>query len=349
MAPVSETTLNYLRSAVDIAVMPGSESLVANGSAAVSSVSPLSVFTSGSGLLSSSGVFAGEAERLACQEQVFVAALHTGRLADARKVLRDLEARFPLKPVAQKKDAAVPNPVPSLRVAKLSGMLCEAEGDYDKALHIYEQALLQDETYVPIRKRVIAVLMDQDKTNDAITHLTNYLDHFHADLEAWSTLANLYLKQEMFQQAAFALEECMLMAGFNFLFHTRYAELMMTMGKYALALKYFCTAVEVTESNGGALRSWYGVRQASKALLDDANAAIASSVDAPAPTGKQQHKKAAAAAASKDETAAADGISSPEEWRLLNKLAGERIEAIYLDKKASTESIEVVKEWLKSV
>ncbi|KAI9335152.1 hypothetical protein BDR26DRAFT_866256 [Obelidium mucronatum] len=226
-------------------------------------------------------------------------------------------------------------------------MLLEAQGQYEDALELYNAALKQDETYAPIIKRKVAVLIDQGKTHDAITALTHYLDHFHADLEAWTTLSQVYLRSQMFQQAAFALEECMIMGGFNFLYHIRYAEVNMTLNRPAVALKYFCSAVEVTESGGGALRAWYGVRQASHALLENHNKVSLGNTGS---NPKQSGKKGAVAAASHGIQESVDNdVVSPEEWKALNALAGERIEAIYKAKKVSTENIEVVKGWLNTV
>ncbi|ORY44831.1 hypothetical protein BCR33DRAFT_210839 [Rhizoclosmatium globosum] len=224
--------------------MPGSESGVMFGSEAAGRVSSNEVFVAGTSLLAAHA-FGHEAERLSQIEQVFVAALETGRIDDAAIRLNDLEKEFP---TTTNKDGNIV--FASLRVAKLQGMLLEAKAEFDKALALYEKALAQDETYAPIIKRKVAVLIDQGKSNVAITTLVHYLDHFHADLEAWTTLSNLYLRANMFQQAAFALEECMILGGFNFLYHIRYAELNMTLGKYPVALKYFCSAVEVTERVG---------------------------------------------------------------------------------------------------
>ncbi|KAJ3025469.1 UNVERIFIED_CONTAM: hypothetical protein HDU68_007104 [Siphonaria sp. JEL0065] len=370
---LSEETLNYLRSAVDIAVLPGSESFVSGGSGVVSHATANSVFVSGALLLKSGDGFASDAERLAATEQVFAAALETGRLAEAKRLLEELERRFPSKllPAATSSTTTPSTTTPSttttnpnttttitftsLRVVKLRGLLLEAEARYDDALALYDQALAQDETYAPIIKRKVAVLVDQGRTNDAIATLNHYLDHFHADLEAWTTLSNLYLRNLMFQQAAFAVEECMILGGFNFLYHIRYAEINMTLNKPAVALKYFCGAVEVTESTGGSLRAWYGIRQATRALIDSYESGHSSSSGKTISSSSPAHgKKGSHNAASQNTTASIEesvdkDIVSPDEWKALNTLAGEKIVEIYKSKKASSENTAVVSEWLKIV
>ncbi|KAI8618565.1 hypothetical protein BC830DRAFT_1108073 [Chytriomyces sp. MP71] len=349
--PVDVETLTYLTKGLDIALMPGSESKIPGGTAVLSLVGPNEVFVEGSRQLAQ-GSFASDVERLALTEQVLVAALETGRDADAKALLSQLKRRFPDTPTpSASSSAAVPAPssaaktvvLGSLRVARLEGMVLEAEAKFDEALAIYNAALDQDETYAPIIKRKVALLMEQGKTNDAITALVHYLDHFSSDLEAWTTLSNLYLDNLMFQQAAFCLEECLVLSTHNYLFSTRYAELMMTMNKPRLALKYFCLAVEVTESVGGALRSWYGARSASKALIDEYESVTGG---ATAASGKPGGKKGALVS---QHAAEADGDASIDDWKELHRVAGERIEAIYAEKgKSFPHTKTVVKEWLKT-
>ncbi|KAJ3070782.1 ER membrane complex subunit 2, partial [Rhizoclosmatium hyalinum] len=153
--PVNEATLLYVRSGVDLAVMPGSESGVMFGSEAAGRVSSNEVFVAGTSLLAAHA-FGHEAERLSQIEQVFVAALETGRIDDAAIRLNDLEKEFP---TTTNKDGNIV--FASLRVAKLQGMLLEAKAEFDKALALYEKALAQNETYAPIIKRKVAVLIDQ--------------------------------------------------------------------------------------------------------------------------------------------------------------------------------------------
>ncbi|KAJ3205342.1 hypothetical protein HDU83_003992 [Entophlyctis luteolus] len=312
MTQVDAASLAYLRSAVDIAVLPGAESHVPARSHAADSISLPRIAVAASSAFTSGGASASPQDALATAEQGFVALLETGRISAARAAL-DAIARRP----GVKAD--------SLRVAKLRGMLLEAEGSFAEAEKVYSDALAKDETYAPIMKRKIALLLTQERTQEAITALVIYLDHFHSDLEGWTTLASLYMQGQMYQQAAFALEECMVLSAFNFLYHIRYAELMMTMNRPAIALKYFCSATEVTESSGGTLRAWYGIRQATRALMDEAAA------------GGDRKKGAEVSELSLDD------------WTALNTLAGERIAAAYARSGVSAVNREVVQEWLKRV
>lgn len=47
---------------------------------------------------------------------------------------------------------------------------------------------------------------------------------FMMDLDAWAELADIYLAQGMYQQAAFCQEELITGAPHNYLHHLRYAE-----------------------------------------------------------------------------------------------------------------------------
>ncbi|KAJ3267177.1 ER membrane complex subunit 2 [Chytriomyces hyalinus] len=322
---LDRTSLDYLSKDLSIAMMPGSESAVQGNTEILSVVGPNQVYVDGTRLLAS-GSFPSDVERLALTEQVIVAALETGRIDEAQALLAPLRTRFETVP----KDTVQ---FGSLRVARLEGMLLEAQGKHEAALDIYNRALVQDEAYAPILKRKVGLLLDQGKTTDAMKELSHYLDHFSSDLEAWTMLATLYLQANMFQQAAFCYEECMMLSTHNYLFTTRYAELMMTMGKPKLALKYFSLAVEITASAGGALRAWYGLRQASKALIEEFNASSA---------GKGAGKKG------KTDVEEDDSVSI-DDWKELNRVAGERILGIYSEKKAGSETVSVVKSWLQTV
>ena len=61
-------------------------------------------------------------------------------------------------------------------------------------------------------KRRIALLRSLARTTDAIVALVAMLDASPTDIEAWAELSDLYLSQGMFSQAAFCLEEVLLVA-----------------------------------------------------------------------------------------------------------------------------------------
>lgn len=49
-----------------------------------------------------------------------------------------------------------------------------------------------------------------NKTTEAITALTNFIDASPTDAEAWAELSDLYVSQGMYPQGIFALEEVLL-------------------------------------------------------------------------------------------------------------------------------------------
>lgn len=63
----------------------------------------------------------------------------------------------------------------SMRVLKLEGMSLEAEGEFEKAIDLYESALKEHETNAELQKRKISVMKAQGKTNDAIVELNEFL------------------------------------------------------------------------------------------------------------------------------------------------------------------------------
>ena len=64
----------------------------------------------------------------------------------------------------------------------------------------------------PIAKRRIALLRSLDRSSEAIHDLIELLDSSPTDVEAWSELAELYISQGLYSQAAFCLEEVLLLA-----------------------------------------------------------------------------------------------------------------------------------------
>ncbi|KAJ2789271.1 tetratricopeptide repeat domain-containing protein, partial [Coemansia linderi] len=113
----------------------------------------------------------------------------------------------------------------------------------------------KDPTNVLASKRLIAILKSQGQTSLAISELVTYLDTHGNDFEAWIELSHLYLAQHMYSQAAFCLEEVILLQPANHFFHLQYAELQYTMGNLDLALKEYLRVVELSTDN---VRGFYG-------------------------------------------------------------------------------------------
>jgi ER membrane protein complex subunit 2 len=106
-------------------------------------------------------------------------------------------------------------------------------------------------------KRRIALLRSMKKPAEAISQLSLYLDTFPKDVEAWAELTDLYLSQDMLSQAAYCLEELILLQPFSHYVQTQYAEVMWLLGKEGTALKHWCRSIELCSTF---LRGWYGVK-----------------------------------------------------------------------------------------
>lgn len=229
----------------------------------------------------------------AVYEQVGIAAMDTGDEALVDTCLEALEKKFPKSP----------------RLMSFQGMRLESSGRYEAALELYKDILAEDETNVMISKRHIACLRDMGRTQDAIDMLNRYLDAYYADVEAWLELSDLYLELAMYSQAAFCIEELLLQAPLQHIYHLKYAEIQYTVGNVGLALKEFCRALELCPDH---VRSLYGIKQSTTILLDSRQ------------TGNISFTK--------------------ERLQQLNQLATEQLLHVYA--KASTKDTETLRTWL---
>ncbi|KAJ3183551.1 ER membrane complex subunit 2 [Irineochytrium annulatum] len=245
-------------------------------------------------------------ERYALYEQLFVAALDTGDIETAKGFLAKIQKRFPGKS--------------SVRVQRLVGMLAEAEGDDEEAIRIYEATLADDEANFAIRKRLVAVYWSSNQREKAIASLVELVDTAAQDVEAWTELARMYLCENMYQQAAFCMEELMLLKPYNHLLQIRYADLMKTMGRDELAVKYYCSALEIAPDH---IRALYGLRLVTTALITK----LQKSTGAGSAGGKGSSKKEVAVAGMSED------IEPPslEILTALNDLTAVRIAKLYKD------------------
>ena len=176
-------------------------------------------------------------------EQVCIASFDCNRLQLAERCLEALEKQFPK----------------SKRVMKIRGMLYEAHGRYDIANRIYDELLEADPANLQVRKRKIAMLKEQNKIEETIAQLNEYLEDFLGDQEAWMELCELYIRQQEFSKAAFCMEELILSHPHNHLYHQRYAEIHYTIGhqeNMQRAKKYFAQALKLDPNN---VRALYGL------------------------------------------------------------------------------------------
>ncbi|CAG8554487.1 15146_t:CDS:2 [Cetraspora pellucida] len=185
-------------------------------------------------------------------EQVFISALDQGNDALAKTCFEKLEKRFPGSP----------------RVKILEGMKLEAEDKLDEALRLYDEILEKDDSNIAASKRRIAVFKAKGQYQQAMEALTKYLDDFYNDTEGWLELSDLYLKFHSYKQAAFCLEELVLLQPQNHFYHLKFAEILYTndtTDSINLALKHFCRAVVLCEDH---VRALYGIKLCTTRLLN---------------------------------------------------------------------------------
>jgi ER membrane protein complex subunit 2 len=106
-------------------------------------------------------------------------------------------------------------------------------------------------------KRKVALLRSLNRPTEAISQLTLLLDSFPTDAEAWAELSDLYLTQDMYSQAAFCLEELLLLQPNSYFVHVQYAEVCWGLGREGTAVKHWCRSVELC---GDFYRGWFGLK-----------------------------------------------------------------------------------------
>ncbi|KAK5805465.1 hypothetical protein F5H01DRAFT_353777 [Linnemannia elongata] len=253
----------------------------------------------GKPLIDSGAVLKLDADAWLVYEQVAIAALDMGDDGLALKCIQALETRFPGSP----------------RVRRLQGMQLEAVGKLAEAGQIYKAILEEDETNVLASKRQVMLLRTMGLPSEAIAALVKYLDVNYTDFEGWLQLADLYLDELMYAQAAFCMEEVLMLQPQNHIFHLKYAEILYTQDNIQLALKQFCRVVELC---GDHVRGLYGIKMCASRLLK--------------------------AAPSKDTAA-----TSQEDLEAMDLLATERLIALYGAPGAAAESSKIAAtKWIET-
>ena len=132
-------------------------------------------------------------------ENLYISCLRTGDDDSAKKLLDQLIARFGDN---------------NERVMAYKGMWAESriqgEKEFLDVLKEYGQALEEDPSNVYLQKRRIALLRSVGKTAEATQQLVNLVEFSPTDAESWAELASLYVEQNMYDQAIFAMEEVLL-------------------------------------------------------------------------------------------------------------------------------------------
>ncbi|KAF8980416.1 hypothetical protein BGZ46_004240 [Entomortierella lignicola] len=253
----------------------------------------------GRSLVESGSVLKLDADAWLVYEQVAIAALDVGDDALAQKCIDALEKKFP----------------GSARVHRLHGMQFEALGKFPEAAEIYKSILEEDETNVLAAKRQVMLLRSMGLPGDAIAALVKYLDINYTDFEGWLQLADLYLEELMYSQAAFSMEEVIMLQPQNHIFHLKYAEILYAQDNVGLALKQFCRVVELCKDH---VRGLYGIKLCTSRLLK--------------------------AAPSKNAA-----VTSQEDLKAIDLLATERLIAVYASGNAAASAKAASTKWIESV
>lgn len=201
-------------------------------------------------------------EKWAVYEQVCIAACDCGDIDIAQQCHSALDVQFPH----------------SIRVGYLNGLILEASSNYDEALELYTSLLKRDETNMLISKRVASVYRAQNKIPEAIKELTDHLQKFISDFEAWMELCELYLIEMDYSKAAYCMEELLLSNPYNHIYHQKYAEIRYTQGgqeNMEISKKYFAQALKLNPLN---IRALFGLYMTSCNLAQK-SAAIKSKKD----------------------------------------------------------------------
>jgi tetratricopeptide (TPR) repeat protein len=99
-------------------------------------------------------------------------------------------------------------------------------------------------------------LKSQNKTQDYIEELNDYLQTYQADHESWLELSEAYLNELDYAKAAFCMEELILISPHNHLYHQRYADIKYSQGQFELARSYYSYALKLNPNN---VRALYGL------------------------------------------------------------------------------------------
>jgi len=176
-------------------------------------------------------------------EQVAIASLDVHNYGIAEDTMTELKDRFP----------------DSDRVRFLQVLRLQALQRYDEALKGLDKMVEKDHTNSLAYKQRITILKCQGKHVEAIKELSDYLNKFMSDQEAWSELCDMYLAESDYTRAAFCAEEMILHNPHSYFVHLRLADIRYTLGgienvKYASS--YYSQALKL---NPECLRALFGL------------------------------------------------------------------------------------------
>lgn len=222
-------------------------------------------FVCGKALLHEAGSFTLGSEYWLIQEQFLFAALDCGKLPDAESAYSVLKKEFTLK---------------SPRVKRLYGMLLEAKGQYREAIELYEVLFAANPTDSFPMKRCVAIAKSEGKYDEAIRILTEktvfqddekgnygFLQlHRTGDDSITRELLNLYLLTWNLSKAKQAAEDLIMVLPYDYVAHTRHAEVLYAQGELEAAANAFSQSLRLNQAPNNA-RAAYGLWLVSTQLV----------------------------------------------------------------------------------
>lgn len=185
------------------------------------------------------------------KEQVAIAAMDSPHPKLALQMVDHIRKQFPN----------------SKRADRVTGMYNESQNRTDDAREWYDKIADEQPTNPGALKRQVAMVAAQGDSGQAVKLLTSYLSLYSNDTAAWEELASMYLQASHYHQAAFCLEETLMLEAGSIRLHLLYAEVQYTIGGVAslrVARRYFASALQL--SDGTSPRALLGVTAATAAL-----------------------------------------------------------------------------------
>lgn len=175
-------------------------------------------------------------------ERIYLSTMDTEDKVQAKKLEVKLAKRFPN----------------SKRLWLLGGVRKESEGAFSDAKTMYKDVLKEDPNNINAKKRLIA--LSGSESDDVVQKLKDYLSVYCNDPEAWKMLKNVYLRRGNYRQAAYCVEEIILLGPNDYLLYLQLAELLFATGNQddcKMALKYYQMSMFLNSGKNN-LRAYLG-------------------------------------------------------------------------------------------
>jgi tetratricopeptide (TPR) repeat protein len=196
-----------------------------------------------------------EIERIACLEQICIAALQEQNKELAKETLKTIHQQV-------SSSSSI-----SLRYRKLIALSLENDEDYETAMEFYKKMLQENPSNSHAFKRKYCVLKSQGKSQEAREVLNSYLEENGTDVGAWVEMANSCLEIGDYKGAAYCYEEIVLSSPLDSNVHCLLGEMYVTIGgidNLKLARKHMALSLELNPDN---LRAIYGIVSAAETYL----------------------------------------------------------------------------------